>query len=176
MFGDVGYIIGQCLSGIAVLVGFISFQQKTPSRILVCEIISASVFSMHYFLIGAPTAVALNLLAVVQCVVYYFRDKRGSKSPIVPLIFTVLVITSGILTWEGWHSAFIVFGLAVYSVSIAFPKAQTIRYAMLLKSPTCLVYNAVACSVGGVVYECAVLISSVIGTVRNRRETHTAEK
>lgn len=86
----------------------------------------------------------------------------------VPLIFTALVITSGILTWEGWHSAFIVFGLGVYSVSIAFPNAQSIRYAMFLKSPACLVYNAAALSVGGVAYECAVLISSVIGTVKNR--------
>lgn len=168
MFGTVGYVIGQVLSGISVLIGFISFQQKTPARILTCEILSASVFAAHYFLIGAPTAVALNLLAAVQCVAYYFRDKRGSRSMVVPLIFTALVITSGILTWEGWHSAFIVFGLGVYSVSIAFPNAQSIRYAMFLKSPACLVYNAVALSVGGVAYECAVLISSLIGTVKNR--------
>ena len=166
MFGTVGYIIGQCLSGFAVLVGFVSFQQKTPGRILSCEILSASLFTLHYLLIGAPTAVALNLLGVVQCVVYYFRDKRGSRAKFWPILFTILVVTSGILTWEGWHSAFIVFGLGVYSVSIAFPNAQTIRYAMFLKSPACLVYNAVALSVGGVVYECAVLLSSVIGTVR----------
>lgn len=34
MFGTVGYVIGQVLSGISVLIGFISFQQKTPARIL----------------------------------------------------------------------------------------------------------------------------------------------
>ena len=169
MFGTVGYIIGQALSGISVLVGFISFQLKTPARILVCEIISALVFSAHYFLIGATTAVALNLLAAVQCIAYYFRDKRGSKSKVIPLIFTALVIASGILTWEGWHSVFIVFGLAVYSVSIAFPKAQSIRYAMFLKSPSCLVYNAVSLSVGGILYECAVLFSSLLGILRERK-------
>lgn len=176
MFGEVGYIIGQCISGLAVLVGFISFQQKTAGRILFCEILSASLFTLHYFLIGAPTAVVLNLLGVLQCVVYFFRDKRGSKSKLFPIIFTLLVVTSGVMTWEGWHSAFIVFGLAVYSVSIALPNPQTIRYAMFLKSPACLVYNVCAVSIGGTAYECAVLISSLIGTVRNRKRADTNHK
>lgn len=169
MFGEVGYVIGQCFSGFAVLVAFISFQQKTAGRILLCEILSASLFTAHYLLIGAPTAAALNVLGVLQCIVYFVRDKRGSKSKFWPFVFTALMVAVGILTWEGWHSAFIVFGLAVYSVSISLPNPQTIRYAMFLKSPACLVYNVCAGSIGGTAYECAVLISSLIGTVRNRK-------
>lgn len=176
MFGQIGYIVGQCLSGIAVLVGFISFQQKTAGRILSCEILSASLFTAHYLLIGAPTAAALNVLGVLQCIVYFFRDKRGSKSKLWPFVFTILMVAAGIVTWEGWHSAFIVFGLAVYSVSISFSNPQTIRYAMLLKSPTCLVYNVCAGSIGGTAYECAVLISSLLGTLRNRKRSDANHK
>ena len=168
MFGTPGTVIGQALSGVCVLIGFISFQQKTPARILTCEIISASLFSAHYALIGEPVGAVLNLLALVQCIVYYFRNKRGSKSPFFPILFTVLTVLSGVVAgWGTWYSVFIVFGLGIYSVSIAFPNAQSIRYAMLLKSPACLTYNICAGSIGGTVYECAVLISSIIGTVKS---------
>ena len=175
MFGREGWIIGQCIAALAVVVGFISFRQKTPERILVCEIISATLFTLHYLLIGAMTAVALNLLAVVQCVTYYIRERRGGKGKALPLIFTALTVASGVLTWEGWHSAFIVSGLAVYSLSIALCDAQGIRRAMLFKSPACLVYNIAAASIMGTAYECAVLCSSIIGLVKNRKRLSKRE-
>ena len=162
------YIIGQVLGIVAVILGFISFQMKSPGRILLFQVITAFVFSVHYFLIGAYTAVALNLMASAQCVFYYFRDKRGSRSLAEPVIFTVLVIVAGILTWEGWYSVFIMSGLVVNSVSLAFSDAQKIRIAMFIKSPLCLLYNIFVLSGGGIIYECAVLVSSVIGILRNK--------
>ena len=41
---------------------------------------------------------------------------------------------------------------------------------MLIKAPLCLIYNAFALSIGGVVYESAVLISSVIGIIKGNKE------
>ena len=166
MFGEVGYVIGQILSIVAVILGFISYQMKTSQKILAIEIITALVFSAHYLLIGAPTAMALNLLGAVQCVVFYFRDKQGKKGWILPVIFSVITVATGIMTWDGWHSVLIMLGLVAYNLSIASQNAQIIRYAMFFKSPMCLAYNAIAFSVGGIIYECSVLISSVIGTVR----------
>ena len=171
MFGEasrVMFIIGQGLGVIAVILGFFSYQMKTARKLLTFEIIVAFVFSAHYLFIGALTAMALNLLAAVQCIFYYIRDKRGSRSPIIPIIFTALIIATSILTWEGWYSAFIMVGLAVYSLAIAAPDAQKIRYAMFIKSPLCLTYNAIVMSVGGIVYECTVLVSSIIGIIKNR--------
>lgn len=172
MFGEatgIMYIIGQVLGVAAVIVGFFSYQMKTAKKLLMFEIIVAFIFAAHYFFIGAMTAMALNLLSAVQCIFYYFRNKRGSKSMVIPIIFTVLIVATGILTWEGWYSVFIVIGLAVYSLAIAMPDAQMIRIAMFIKNPLCLAYNVAVLSVGGIVYECTVLVSSVIGVIRNRK-------
>ena len=175
MFGEateIMYIIGQALGIIAVILGFFSYQMKTAAKLLMFEIIVAFVFSAHYLLIGAPTAMALNILSAVQCIFYYVRNKRKSKSMVIPIIFTVLVVATGILTWEGWYSIFIVLGLAVYSLAIAMPDAQMIRIAMFIKNPLCLAYNALVFSVGGIVYECTVLVSSIIGLIRNHKKTN----
>lgn len=172
MFGEatqVMNVIGQALGVAAVVLGFFSYQMKTAEKLLTFEIIVAFIFAAHYFFIGAPTAMALNLLSAVQCIFYYFRTKRKVKSMVIPIIFTVLIIISGILTWEGWYSLFIMVGLAVYSLAIAMPDAQMIRYAMFIKSPLCLAYNSIVFSIGGIVYECTVLLSSIIGIIKNRK-------
>ena len=167
--------IGQLLGILAVILGFISFQMKTSRGILILQLATALVFAVHYCLIGAFTATALNLLGAVKCVVYFFRDKRGSKGWIEPIIFSVLVIVISVLTWEDWYTAVVMVALVVDTVSLALPNPQTTRMCMFVKSPLCLVYNTTVASAGGVIYECAVLSSSVVGRIRNRRSKETVE-
>ena len=39
---------------------------------------------------------------------------------------------------------------------------------MLIKAPLCFVYNLMVGSIGGMIYECAILSSAVIGLFRYR--------
>ena len=161
--------IGQILGIIAVILGFVSFQMKTPKGIIAFQIITAFVFSLHYILIGAPTAMALNLLAALNCVLYYFREKRGSKSIVEPLIYITLIIVASIFTWEGAHTLLLTLGLIAAAISLSMSDPQKTRGVMLIKSPLCFAYNIIVFSVGGMIYECAVMLSSIIGLVRNRK-------
>ena len=176
MLENLTYFIGQFLGIVAVILGFVSFQMKTPKGILVFQIIIAFVFSLHYLLIGAYTAVALNFLSAVQSIFYYIRNKKGSRSLVVPIVFVCLMIVASILTFTDWRSAIIMVGVVACSVSLALSDAQLIRKAMFIKSPICLLYNALVLSVGGVVYECVVLLSSAIGLIKNREKGATALK
>lgn len=168
-------LIGQLLGIAAVVFGFISYQMKTSRGILIFQLTTALIFSAHYFLIGALTAMALNLLGAISCVFYFFRYKRGGKSIIEPIVFIALVIVASILTWEGWYSAFIMSGLVVNSISLALSNAQKTRLCMFLKSPLCLIYNIIVSSGGGIIYECVVLVSSLIGIIKNRSSKVTDE-
>lgn len=174
MFGnatEVMYVIGQILGIIAVVIGFFTYQMKTAGKLLIFELIVSFLFSAHYLLIGATGAMALNFLCGVRCVFYYFRNKRGSQSKLLPIVFTVLIVATSILTWEGWYSVFIMAGLAVHSLATAMADAQKIRFAMFIKNPLCLAYNVMVLSIGGIAYECTVLVSSIIGTLRNRKQS-----
>ena len=163
---ELAFIIGQVLGIIAVILGFLSFQMKTPGRILLFQIVTASVFAVHYLLIGAPTAVCLNLLAAVQCTVYYFRARKGKKGRLVPCLFALAVVLASLLTWSGWYTLLIMVGLAINALSLSFSRAQSIRVAQFVKTPTCFLYNLLVLSLGGAVYEAAVFLSSLIGVAQ----------
>ncbi len=170
MFGETGELIGQILSFVAVATGFISFQMKTSKGILFFQILTGLIFSFHYFLIGAMTATALNLLATITSICYIIRNKRGNKGLFVPIFFTVLVFVTGLLTWDDWYSIFIMVGLLINTVSLSLSNPQTIRKLMLIKSPLCLVYNILVFSSGGCIYETASLVSAIIGLLKNRKK------
>lgn len=170
MFGEVGIIIGQILSFVAVATGFISFQMKSAKGVLIFQIVTAFIFSAHYFLIGAVTAAGLNLVGAIKCVCYYIRNKRQSKSPCLPILFTALMIITSILTWDDWYSIFIMIGVVINSISFALSNVQTIRKLNLIKSPLCLIYNICVLSTGGIIFESASMVSSIIGLVRDSRK------
>ena len=167
---EIFYYIGQGFGIIAVVLGFISFQMKTPKGILAFQITIAFIFAAHYLFIGAPGAAALNLLAAVNNILYFFRAKRGGKGWFEPIFYIVMVTATTILTWEAWYSLFLMFGLYGTAVGLSLSDPQNTRKVMLIKAPLCLIYNAFVLSIGGVVYEAAVLASAIIGLIRNRKK------
>lgn len=165
---DLSYIIGQLLGLIAVVMGFLSFQCKKPAGIIGFQLAAALIFAVHYTMIAAPTAIALNLLAAANCIFCYFRDKRGSKSLIGSYVLMALVVVISLLTWEGWYSITIMVGLVFNTMSLALDHPQKIRRMMLVKAPLCFIYNLMVGSLGGMLYESAILSSAVLGLIRYR--------
>ena len=163
------YYIGQALGIIAVVLGFISFQMKTPKGILAFQITIAFIFAAHYLFIGAPGAAALNLLAAVNNILYFFRAKRGGKGWFEPIFYVVMVTVTTILTWEAWYSVILMLGLYGTAVGLSLSDPQNTRKVMLVKAPLCLIYNLFVLSIGGVVYEAAVLASAIIGLIKYRK-------
>lgn len=167
---EITYYIGQALGIAAVVFGFVSFQKKTPGGIIVWQTATAIAFSLNYLFIGAMTGVAINAIAAVKGILYYYRDKRGSKSLVLPIIFSVIMVIATILTWEAWYSVFILTGVLINVIVFAVFPPQKVRYCMLVKAPVTVVYNIFVFSIGGIVYETIVFVSSVIGIVRYREK------
>jgi hypothetical protein len=61
-------------------------------------------------------------------------------------------------------------GLVFNTLSLTFSDPQRTRAVVFIKSPLCLIYNAIVLSGGGVIYECAVLCSAIIGIIKNRKK------
>ena len=113
---------------------------------------------------------ALNLVAAVKCVCYYIRNQRQSKGLFVPIFFSVLVLITSILTWDGWYSALITTGLLVNAIGLSLSNPQTIRKLTLIKSPLCLIYNLCVFSTGGIIFESFSLLSVIIALIKNKKE------
>ena len=132
------------------------------------QLLTGLVFCIHYLLIGAISGMALNVVVLIRNGYYYYRSKKENGEMVGPIVFTLLMLGIGILTWEAWYSVFAVLGLTISSFCMAFRKAQSVRKSVLVTCPLVLLYDAFAHSYGGIVYESVAFTSALIGILRNR--------
>ena len=164
------YIIGQIFGIIAVILGFVTYQVRTQKKLLFVQILTTLVFVIHYLLIGAVSGMALNMVAMVRNIVYSRRDLKIFSCKGWPAIFAVIMGIMGLLSWQGWYSVFVVLGLVINSLCMAFKDPQKIRKSILVTSPLVLIYDAFALSVGGMIYESVAIVSALVGILRFRKE------
>ena len=155
--------IGQGFGIIAVIIGIITYQLKSQRQIIVALIFTTIVFSLHYGFLGQWTGMAMNMVGMTRAVAYYFRNKKGSRDQVVPIIFTSLMAVAGILTWTSWYSVFVFAGLVINGYCTSFYDSQKVRMSILVTSPLVIVYNVFAQSYGGIVYESMAIISAILG-------------
>ena len=165
---DIIYIIGQSLSVIGVIIGFISFQMKTDKQVLTLQTMVTILFTAHYILLGAFDAAVLNAVGIIRNFVYHNKDKKFYSPKVYPALFAVIMVILGALSWENWSSILVITGLAINTIFLACDNPQNLRKSILVSSPMVLVYNILKFSIGGMIYESVVIVSSIIGIIRYR--------
>ena len=164
------YIVGQIFGGIAVLVGFLTYQTKTQERLLLLQMLTCGIFCIHYLLIGATVGAMLNLIALVRNVAYFYRNKMLKGAHWIPVSFMILCGAAGIFAWEAWYSIFSTVGIVINSGCMSFSNPQNVRKSILVTSPMVLVYNIFAKSIGGSIYESVAIVSAIVGIWRYRKK------
>ena len=170
------YWIGQGFGVIAIALGFLSYQLKTQRQLIIAQTATAITFCIHYALIGAWTGMAMNVVSALRGVAYYARNKKGSQNMVIPILFAVVIGAAGLLTWEAWYSVFVFLGLVINTLCMAFSDPQKVRASILITSPLVLVYDILAFSIGGAVYESVAVISAAIGLLRMYKMKKDASK
>lgn len=167
---EILYYIGQGLGAVAVVLGFINYQVKTREQVLFVHIATTVCFGFHYMLIGAYAGMTMNFVGTVRNVVYYFACRDGKNGRVWAIVFSVIIGGIGLLSCEAWYSLFMILGLVINSYSMSFKEPNNVRKSILVSSPLVLVYDAFAHSYGGMVYETVVIVSSIIGLARYRKD------
>ena len=172
MFENIDWImlIGQILGVVAVILGFITYQMRSPKALLIVNLITCGVFCAHYLLIGAISGFVLNALGIVRNLVYTNRDKKIFSSPVWPYIFAVIMLIAGLVTWQDWRTILMICALVINSVCLSLKNAQHIRYSLLITCPLVMLYDILVHSYGGIVYEGMSIASAVIGIIRFRQQ------
>ena len=163
------YIIGQILGFVAIALGILSYQMRLLRNLLLLQLITAAVFCLHYLLIGAISGMALNVVGLTRCIVFFRRNLKEKKDTLTPIIFTVITAIVGIFSWEAWYSVFVFSGLVIHAFCMSFSNPQNVRKSILVTSPLVLIYDAFAHSYGGMVYETIAVISALLGIIRYRK-------
>ena len=162
-------LIGQIIGIIAFIIAFFAYQAKTSKKLLIVQTLAIACFCIHYLMIGATTAFALNVINVIRNIIYLNNDKKIFSYKWWPYLLSVIMVAVGAFTWQGWFSVLLIIGLAVNTVCMSMPSSQSIRKSLLFTCPPVLIYNIIVWSWGGMVNETLTIISSIIGIVRYAR-------
>lgn len=156
----------QIVGVIAMIFSVFSFQMNKHKHIMIMQIIATLLFAFQYFMLGAFTGMALDLVGGVRGVVFYNKDKKWAQSNLWIVLFIILFIIFGIFTWQGPKSVLMILAMILNTFSFSFTKPKLVRSTILISSPMMLIYNILCCSIGGIINEVFVEISSIVGMLR----------
>ena len=168
-------LIAQIIGFIAMFTAFLTYQLNKHKTIMIVLVIVASLWCVHFALLGQYTAVALNAVNVIRCVIYSFRYKRWAQYNFIPLIFIVISAIMTAVTWEGFLSLLPFFGCVF--VTLANWQVNT-KKLKLMTIPVCLcwfVYNFSCGSWAGMINETIAFTSIIISLVKDRVKNKKSE-
>lgn len=122
-------------------------------------------WATHFYLLGAVTGSAMNLLAAVRFSVYY-RTKPSKQNRWVMWFFVGLTALVTVLTWKGMISLLPFIGTACGVIAFWQVKTKYIRRLALISSPPWFIYGAIVGSYPGMAAEALLMGSNLIGQYR----------
>lgn len=159
-------ILIQIIGIAAMIFSVFSFQMNKHKHIMIMQILATSLLGLQYFMLGAYTGMAVDAVAAIRGIVFYNKDKKWASSNIWIAVFIVMFIVSGIFTWQGPSSLLMTGAMILNTFSFSFTKPKLVRSTILISSPLVLIYNIITGSIGGIINEICVELSSVVGLLR----------
>ena len=136
------YILANIIGAFAIITWTLSIQNKERKNILIFQIFANVFYSLQYFLLGAKTAGTTNLLSVFRCLIFYFDEKRNGKVTNASfIIFSILMILIGIITYDGIISLIPVIGGLIYMYSLWQNNLNLTRYLFIFAALILAYYN-----------------------------------
>lgn len=159
-------IIIQLIGGLGILSSIISFQCKKYNSILFFRTLNYLFFAIQYFLLGAYTGTAANIIGCVRNIVFSKQLSSGKKTITSGIIFSLLFAVFGIATWQGGKSILIILAKILSTLAYGNKNTSFVRFMILITSSSWLIYNYYVFSIAGILCEAFTLISLITGIIR----------
>ncbi len=157
-------LIGFFALGLSLLV----YQLNKRKSMILAQMFSSLLFSLHFLLLGAYTGSIMNFIGATRNFAFdKYRDR--SWSPLVLWAFVAILSFASILTWEGPLSLLPAIGTISGAFAYWQQTAKSIRLISLISPPAWFVYAIFSHSYAGMVTEIFVLCSVLVGMYRHDR-------
>ena len=157
----------QIMGFIAMISAVICFQQKDRKKILIFQILVTAIWTLHFILLKNPTGAAINAMQVVRSILFLKKEEyKWTQWMGWPVIFIVITVIIGIITWESPLSLLPVIGTSFSTVSLWMKKPKTIRLLTVPVSVLWGIFDAVNRSAAGVCNEVFTLVSIAVAIFR----------
>ena len=169
-------IIAQLIGIVAMAFNIFSYQQKTPRRVILFQLVGGSLFAVNFFMLGATVGGIMNVIALIRAIIYANKEKFRATHILWLVAFIGLYFASYILTfavfgtaftlWNGLLEILPIIAMTASTIGFRLQNANAIRKSGLICSPAWLIYNIANLSIGAIICEVLSLVSIVIGILR----------
>ncbi|MBR7110853.1 MAG: YgjV family protein [Clostridia bacterium] len=169
-------IIAQVIGIFAMACNILSYQQKTQKGVLCFQLMGGALFSVNFFMLGAIIGGLLNVIAFIRAILFIFKDRLHTDNTYWFVGFIIVFIVCYALTFTVFQKepTFInfiiellpVIGMVALTIGFRMKDAKHIRLCGLVSSPSWLIYNIIAFSIGAIVCEAISIVSIFVGMIR----------
>lgn len=163
-------ISAQIVCVAAILVWSLSIQNKKIEKILFFQFLANLLYYLEYFLLGATTAVFMNIISAFRCYVFYYKNKHNQPiSKTYLFIFMLLVIIIGYFGYTTPISIIPVLLTLLYTICSWLKDATWSRIALLLAAFAWIFYNFHVGAFVGIIGNMIEISSGIISLYRFRK-------
>lgn len=169
-------ITAQAIGIIAMAFNVLSYQQKKQKYIIAMQFCGSALFATHFFMLGAYMGGILNAVGIFRAVVFLQKDRWKSDRIIWSVGFILIYLASYVLSFTvlglefNLKNAILeslpVIGMTATTIAFRCKTAKSTRLFSLISSPSWLIYNIFALSVGAICCEVISIASIFVGLFR----------
>ena len=136
-----------------------------------CSILANIVVAIQYFLLNALTGAIISILNTIRCIIFYVYKKKDLKpSLVVLLIFEIVAVISGTLSWQNIWSIIPIIVTVIYTYGLWQDNIKIIRITTGVVGFGWAVYDLIVKAFVGAIQETSQLISAIISLYRGKKE------
>ena len=171
----INYVLSQIFTIIMYILLGVTYQIKNRKKLLYFSILSNFACGISYLLLSGLSGLSMCVLAILRDLITIVIDNNIKNVKIkkqayllVIILFFVAAITSMIYTYDGFYSLFSVFATLLYTYSIWQTNAVVYKIFGTPVSLCWIIYNIYIKSIFGVILESFILVTSLIGFIREK--------
>lgn len=151
---------------LGIIANLISFQCKRHKPLMIFKTGNELLFSVQYFMLGAYTGLAMNLIGCLRNVIFTKLVENGKSTKLYQGIFSAVFLAFMCATWSGFNSMIVGFAKVVSTIAYGNSKTSIVRILIFFTSVAWLVYNLSVGSYTGAICEALTLCSIIAGIIR----------
>lgn len=163
------FILAQICGFIALILTVISVQFKTKEKIVMCSVFANLVVAIQFFLLNAITGGIISIINMIRCIIfYYYKKKDKTPSIIVLIVFEIIAIISGIISWQNIWSIIPIMVTLIYTYGMWQDNIRIIRITTAIAGLGWTIYNVIVMAYIGAIQEVSQFISAIIALIKNK--------
>ena len=145
----------------------ISFQKNKRSFTLLSQLSAAIFFTVHFILLNALTASAMNIISAFRAYTFNLRDSNKLlNNQLLMYAFIGFFWIAGLLTWQGPISLLPITSMSLECFALWSADPKILRWVFFLARPGWIIYNFLVGSYAGLATEAFIVGSLLIAIIR----------